>query len=201
MDEALLAALTARFGRERFRTDAPPDPIVVFPAKHRDVGDLKVWAPKRRQSSAGDTFEVELGVGDIIRDAFKSYDTHLSVGEREARVTRDVLRFLDELFADRLLFWRSTDAAGRTGWRERGEAGHSEPLVLDDRTYAIYLWSRPLGIWRATSTVLARGRIRDEREYHILLTRLRDAGPGGYDAAERELVGPLVADYQREHGV
>lgn len=200
MREALLAALAARFGRERFRTGAPPDPIAVFPAKHHEVGDVTVWAPRRRQSSIGEIFGVEVAIGEIIRDSFKSYDTHLPVRERERRLTRDVVRFLGELFDDRLLFWRSTDPAERCGWRERGEAGHSDPLVLDDRTYVVYVWSGPLGTWRATSAVLARGRIRDEREYHILLTRLRDAGPGGYDPVERELVGPLVAEYQRRHG-
>jgi hypothetical protein len=201
MHEALVSALIRRFGRERFRAGTAPGPIAVFPAKHPEVGDLKIWAPRRREISMGHIFGVEVAIGDIIRDSFESYDTHLSAGEREARLTRDVVRFLDELFTDRLLFWCSMDAARRSGWRERGNAGHSDPLVLDDRTYATYLWSGPLGTWRATSMVLARGRIRDEREYHILLMRLRDAGPGGYNAAERERIGPLVAEYQREHGM
>jgi hypothetical protein len=198
--DPLLASLIARFGDRGLQVGTPPEPVAVFPAKHPKVGPLRVWALVRRPSSLGDVVDVSLTIGEVLADDFSNYDVHLPFAQRAERVTSDVVRFLDQLFADRLLFWKSLDEAGRRGWRERGAAGHTEPLVLDDRVYETYVWSGPLSVWRATPAILNRGRIRDERERHIVRSRLNDDGPDGFTVAERELAERLVADYESEHG-
>jgi len=198
--DAFLTTLLARFVARGMQVGTPPNPIAVFPAKHPKIGPLSVWALERRPSSLGEVVGVRLAIDEILNDDFSNYDVHLPFDQRAERVTRDVVRFLDQLFADQLLFWRSLDEAGRRGWRERGAAGHSEPLVLDDRTYQTYVWSGPLVIWRATPAILNRGRIHDERERHIVRSRLDDAGPNGFTATERELAERLLADYESEHG-
>jgi hypothetical protein len=92
--------------------------------------------------------------------------------------------------------WRSSD--GRTrGWRERGDAGHSAPLVVDDREYQTYVWSGPLGVWQATPTVLARGSIHDDREYEIMVQRVNNDGPDRLQGPERDALRRLVEEYER----
>lgn len=187
--DVLLTAMVERFPERGLRLGTPPEAIAVCPAKHPDVGDLSV-----RDSGL---FTVGVVIGEILSYSFTNYDTHLEESERAGRVTRDVVRFLQELFADRLLIWRSTD--GRNGgWRERGDVGYSEPLVLDNRIYRTYLWSSPLSVWQAIPTIFARGRIRDDREHQIILTLLEQAPPDGLAGPERDAAVQLAAQYERE---
>jgi hypothetical protein len=189
--EVLSEALLEQFGEGGLRLGPPHGPLAFFPAKHVEVGDVSV-----RDTGIEGSFSVLVSVGDIIADDFQNYDSHLQSRERDERLTTDVVRFLQELFVDRLLLWRSTDGR-HAGWRERRDTGVSEPLVLDDRTYRLYVWSGPLSTWRASSTVFARGGIRNDREYQILMARLADAGPDGFQGAERDLASRLVARYER----
>lgn len=197
MFDKLLAALAARFGGNSFHRGKAPAPIAIFPRRHPEVGDVRVSVSGRPE-----LMTIDVAIGDIIHDSFHSFDTHLPAVERERRVTAELVRFLDHLFSDRLLFWKSTDGACRAGWRERGEAGHTDPLVMDDRTYRTYLWSGPIENWRASTRILRRGRIADEREYDILSTRLQHGGADGFDEAltahERELALRLLAEYEAE---
>jgi hypothetical protein len=186
--EILLAALRNRFGAGSFREGTPPEPLAVFPAKHPEVGDLSI-------TTAG--IHASLTIGEVLSDHFNNFDTHLDDTIRAERVTRDVVRFLDHLFADRLLFWMSDDGRRRGGWRERGEAGHVEPLARDNVTYRVYLWSGPLSVWRATTSMLARGYLRNERDYEVLLTCLGDAGPNALKDSERDRANDLIAEYER----
>ena len=204
MADAFLDTLAERYATHGLRVGTPPDPVALVPAKHPEVGDLKVWTVTSGESSVGLILSVELAVGDLLHDHFTNFDTHLSMPERSARLTGEVVRFLDYLFADKLLFWKSLDVAV-AGWRERGAAGHAEPLVIDDRTYRLYVWSEPLGTWRATSRVLALVRIADDREYEIVRGRLQYAGADGFNeplsGEERERAARLAAEYERAHGI
>jgi hypothetical protein len=188
--DILVPLLVERFKDRGLRLDTSPDLIAVFPAAHPDVGDVRI--------SEGNGGGADVAVGDVARDHFfNPYEEERNTSEAAEGIARNVMRFLQELFADRLLMWRSTD--GRTrGWRERGDAGHTAPLVVDDRAYYTFIWSRPLGIWQATPTILARGRILDDREYEIMVHRVNDDGPGRLQVADRDLVRRLVADYERE---
>ena len=188
--ETLVPLLVERFKDRGLQLGTSPDLIAVFPAAHPEVGDVRI--------SEGNGGGADLAVGDVVRDHFfNPYEEERNTSEAAEGIARNVVRFLQELFADRLLMWRSTD--GRTrGWRERGDAGHTAPLVVDDRAYYTLIWSRPLGIWQATPTILARGRILDDREYEIMVHRVNDDGPDRLQAANRDLARRLVADYERE---
>jgi hypothetical protein len=190
--EVLLAALVERFSDRGLRVGGPPDPAAVFPAKHPEVGDVRI-----RGGGIETNFNATVAIGQIIEDRFCNIDSHLKSGERAARLTRDVVRFLQALFADRLLIWRSTDGR-RAGWRERGDIGYSEPLVLDNRIYRRYLWSGPLALWQAIPAIFARGHIRDDREHEIIVALLEEGGPNGLEGEERDVARRLAADYERE---
>jgi hypothetical protein len=81
-------------------------------------------------SSIGPYLHVQLAIGTLLHDSFDSIDTHLPLDARVARVTRDVIRFLEKLFADQLLFWERIDGGGK-GWRECATSESLEPLVAD----------------------------------------------------------------------
>jgi hypothetical protein len=196
-NRAFLAALAARFGDRGLRAGTPPEPIATFPAKHPDIGDLSVWAPVLTQSSIGPHLCVQLAIGTSLHDSFDSIDTHLPLDERLARVTRDVIRFLEKLFADQLLFWERIDGGGK-GWRECENPESREPLVADNRSYRPYLWSGPRPLWQAVPAILGRGHLRDERDYELLVIQISDGALGG---ADRQLAQRLVDDYEREHGL
>ena len=189
--ESLLAAVMERFGDRNPRIGTPPDPLVEFPAQHPAVGDVLIT-----DVSSGSHMAVTVLVGAVMADTFHSYDVHLEPAERARRLTNDVVRLLQELFADRLLMWRSTD--GRNpGWRERGDADYTEPLVIDNRTYERYLWSGPLPEWQAVPAIATRGRIRDDREYQLVAALLDGLGPDDLEPAQRELLARLAAEYDR----
>jgi len=195
--EILVRALVDGFGDQGFRLGVPPQPTAVFPAKHTDIGDASVSNPKFAPSSIGEIASAAVAVGDILADEFINLDTHLSAVQRAERLTRDVVRFLEHLFADRLVFWQAIDASRSRGWRESTDTGQREPLVSDDRTYDVYLWSGPLPQWRASTAILARGAIRDERDYEILRIRLEAPGESGLNGAEKELGRRLIAEFDR----
>ncbi len=73
--------------------------------------------------------------------------------------------------------------------------------MLDDRAYRLYVWSGPLGVWQAIPAIMARGRIEDEREHQIVLTRLEDDGPDGFQGAERDVANRLAAEYESQRDV
>ncbi len=52
---------------------------------------------------------------------FTDYDFDRDPAERADRITKEVVRFLDELLKDRLLFWKATDGRNAAR-RERGDA-------------------------------------------------------------------------------
>jgi len=189
--DVLVPMLVERFSDRGLHLGDPPDPIAVFPGIHPDVGEIRI---SDRNTSA------DLAVGSIVYDHFfNPYDDERGTDEAVAGIAREVVRFLEQLFADRLLMWRSVD--GRTrGWRERGEAKHSAPLVIDDREYLLYLWSGPLGVWRATPVVLARGSIVDDREYEIVVQRVNNDGPDRLQVAERDALRRIVEEYERKRG-
>jgi hypothetical protein len=187
--DVLVPMLVSRFKDRGLTLGEPPDPIAVFPAAHPLVGEVRI---SDRGTSA------DVAVGDIAYDHFfNPYDEERGTAEAVEGIAKDVVRFLDELFADRLLMWRSVD--GRTrGWRERGDAGHSAPLVIDDREYQLFVWSHPLGVWRATPVVLARGSIQDDREYEIVVQRVNNDGPDRLQGAERDTLRRIVDEYERK---
>jgi hypothetical protein len=189
--DVLVPMLTARFGERGLRLGEPPDPIAVFPAAHAAVGDVRI---------ADSGTSADVAVGDIAYDHFfNPYDEERGTDAAVQGIANEVVRFLDELFADRLLMWRSVD--GRTrGWRERGDALHTAPLVIDDREYQMYVWSGPLGVWRATPVVLARGSIQDDREYEIVVRRVNTDGPDRLQIPERDALRRIMEEYERNRG-
>lgn len=131
--DVLLPALQSEFPSRNFRTDDSPIAIGSFPSAHEEVGDVTIW-------DNGD--EATVGIGDITHGHFNTYDENLTQEEIVQRVTQEVLAFLTDLFADRVLLWKSADG-GSGGWRILGDDNRYSIMDSNDLTY---LGPAPLGI-------------------------------------------------------
>lgn len=126
--DALLPELITRFPDRGFQTtNSGSNTIGFFPAAHPDVGNLYI---------ADDGDEATLFIGDLTHLHF-----HFEAGEAgpEKRVANDVLEFLDELFADRILIWKSRTMSG-DGATPIENASFFAGIKPDDLTF---VWSGP----------------------------------------------------------
>jgi hypothetical protein len=194
--EAFKAALRARFGVGSFAESNPPGPVAVFPARHPAVGDAKVWLPTPVQSTIGELIDARISIGSIFEDEFQNIDTHLAPADRFARVTEDIVRFLDRLFSDRLLLWRRVQDQVVTKCRECSTPESFEPLAIDNEEYAMFLWSGPQGTWQLAPTVLKRGAIWTEIECEVLRQQIADRSLSDEDC---QVAIRLIREYERGH--
>jgi hypothetical protein len=56
-------------------------------------------------------------------------------------------------------------------------------------------------IWRQVPKILARGRIRNDSEYYLLIERLNDAGATGLQGPDRTRAAEIVAAYAGKRAV
>ncbi len=104
---------------------------VVFSAAHSEVGDLVV-------QDDGD--EVTLFLGRFTHCHIGNYDDGLKVAEREERISDEVIRFLEEIFADQVEFW-GNHRGGNSRERKPKPRSLLSKLMFGSRTY---VWSGPL---------------------------------------------------------
>ena len=128
--DLLLPELQSRFADRKLRLGTAPNEVAIFPAAHPGVGDLTIW---------DDGDEATVGIGEITHDHFNPDDDSLSSEEIAKRVSKEVVEFLEDLFADRVLLWKSPD--GRSGgWRVLTTPDDS----LEQGNNLTYLWSGPV---------------------------------------------------------
>jgi len=103
---------------------------------HPEVGDLII-------ADAGD--EIIVYVGNFTFVHFDEWADELSEQERANRVADRVLKFLDDIFAERMLFFGSLEGAG--GCRLRGSKPSSVGAELEAAMLSAgkrrYVWSGP----------------------------------------------------------
>jgi hypothetical protein len=122
----LLPALKKRFPDRGLRADAARWPCAVFPAAHPAVGDLEI---------CDDGDELIVVAGNFTHGHFSDFDQTLTADEKQRRIVDAVLRFLDDLFADRVVLWGSHEAGGGWYYPEYCEAPEARPPE--------YVWSGP----------------------------------------------------------
>jgi hypothetical protein len=129
--DRLVPALVKKYGEQGFQPGSSPDSIAAFPPIHPQGPDLRIM---------DDGDEATIYLGDITHGHFNPYDPDLAQDEIDARVTDDVLLFLDELFADKYLLWKSTkDGSG--GWEF---LDNDLKLREPDANTKYFLWSGPV---------------------------------------------------------
>jgi hypothetical protein len=127
ISEKLIPRLQERFPDRALRVGTSPGPVAVFAAAHPDVGDVLIF---------DDGDELTLVAGKFTHSHFSDFDSK-SAEEAEENIVESVIDFLERLFADQVVMWRSHRGSG--GWydRESGQAGLAEGPR--------YVWSGPLG--------------------------------------------------------
>ena len=104
---------------------------VVFSAAHSEVGDLTV-------QDDGD--EVTLFLGRLTHCHIGNCDNGLTEVARQERISDEVLRFLEEIFADQVEFW-GNHRGGSSRQRKAKPRSFLSKLMYGSRTY---VWSGPL---------------------------------------------------------
>ena len=133
ISDLLIPELQQRFPGRGLRVGSPPEACAVFPSAHPEVGDVVIQ---------DDGTEVTVCLGNFTHSHFANYEDTLTQEQKVEQITADVVAFLEDLFADRVVLWGSRRGAG--GWRSRDdEAKHSNYVVE-------YVWSGPLSSSRTS---------------------------------------------------
>jgi hypothetical protein len=128
ISEKLIPRLLARFPDRGLRVHDGTQPAASFPAAHPEVGDLLV---------DDDDEELTITVGKLTHGHFMPNDYGLPSQENVEDFVERVVKFVDDVFADRIEFW----AAGKAGgWHARG--GKPSGQWPNRRRF---VWSGPLG--------------------------------------------------------
>jgi len=128
--DALIPMLQQRYSNKELTVGDPPGPIATFPPKHLCVGALEI---------CDDGDEATIYIGKITHGHFNPYNAELSQEEIDNQVTEDVIDFLEDVFANRILLWKSK-IRGSGGWQHLDYV--ERPVALDsDSEY--YVWSGP----------------------------------------------------------
>ncbi len=127
--DSLIPKLQQRFPERGLEVTVAPETCAVFPAIHPEVGNLVI---------SDEGYEVTLEAGNFTHSHFSNYDESLSEDQKAERIAEDVTQFLEELFADRIVFWGSHSVSG--GWFPRGE----QPSPLFRAHGKLFVWSGPL---------------------------------------------------------
>jgi hypothetical protein len=132
LTDTLISQLRTRFTGRPFVVGSSPGPVATFPAAHPDVGDLLIH-------DDGDEFTVYLGRFTHVH--FNCYDEALTQEERSAQIVDSLLRFLDDIFADRMEFFGSHGGGGGCRMRDAQQRGGLSKFFLGAQTY---VWSGPV---------------------------------------------------------
>ena len=129
--DALVPKLRAAFSRELMRVGGETEALVVFPAKHPEIGDLVI-------QDEGD--ELTVIVGNITHRHFASQSPGSSAEIQAEQLATEVTEYLRQLFADEIEFYGDGSHSGARARSEK-ERGLLSKLLLGKRTY---LWSGPV---------------------------------------------------------
>jgi len=129
ISERLFPRLQARFGDRSKKIVGARQ--VVFSAAHAEVGDLIVQ---------DDDDEVTVFLGRFTHCHIGNYDDGLTDVGREERISNEVIRFLEETFADQVEFW-GNHRGGSSRRRKPKPRSFLSKLLYGSRTY---VWSGPL---------------------------------------------------------
>ncbi len=126
----LLPLLKQHYPSRPFIFSEPPDPIARLPLAHPGLGELQIF---------DDGDEATIYLTEITHGHFNPYDI-TDGNARDEWIVSQVIEFLDSLFDDRVLFFRTPDRR-MGGWTVFD--GDLTKLHLESgREY--FCWSKPI---------------------------------------------------------
>ena len=131
IQEHLIAGLKSAFPEKTFRFSQPPEPVASLPSPCKALGGLEI---------CDDGHEATVYLTEATHSHFGCYEDQLSIGQKEERISCDVIAFLKALFADRVVVWCFAGGIAG-GWRvlQPGEA-----LPKRSHVRRQFVWSREL---------------------------------------------------------
>lgn len=128
--DKLIPMLQQRYTDKGVQINLSGNPIAVFPAKHPAVGGIEIY---------DDGDEATVYIGDITHTHFNPYNHELTQDEIDQEVSEEVIGFLEDIFADQILFWKSKHS-GSGGWQH---IDLRETSIGLDEEAEYFLWSGP----------------------------------------------------------
>ncbi len=128
--DLLLPELRKAFPDRAFRTGNSPEPIAVFPAACPEVGHVSIY---------DDGDEATVLIENVTHHHVNPYDAALTPEEAARRITEDVVDFLRELFADRVLLWSIDQGRKGGGWERSFDGAVPNSLSADAD---VFVWAR-----------------------------------------------------------
>ena len=125
------AALRSAFPEVPFVSADPPDPVATLDGPCAELSPMQV---------CDDGDEITVHLGTTTHAHLACHDDALSDAERERQTVEDMVAFVRDLFADRIV--ATTGLGGRIGgWRR---IAADEAVPRNGRVWRRYVWSRPL---------------------------------------------------------
>jgi hypothetical protein len=128
--DSLIPALRQRYPSVKFTFFDSPQPFARVASHHGDIGDLEIY---------DDGDEATVAITQITHGHFNPYQK-MPESERDKWIAEAVIEFLDALFDDRVLFYRSPDRRGG-GWQIHNEKIDRSRPVPGTEHYECFVWS------------------------------------------------------------
>jgi hypothetical protein len=128
----LVPLLREHFSPNVVRIAPEQVPFAVFPAVHSDVGNIELY---------DDGDELTISLGHFTHRHLGNYDEGLSDGQKADLIAAECVKFLDDIFADRVEFFGSHTGGGGCGLRTDGPRGFFSRSLYGKKSF---VWSGPL---------------------------------------------------------
>jgi hypothetical protein len=130
ISELLIPALQSKFPNEKWTFGASPDSIAFLPALCEEVGDLHI-------TDDGD--EAGIFIQHVTHCHINPYEEVDSDEQRAHWIVKEVVGFVDDLLADRILLWAVAKGRRMGGliWGFDGTIPHD----IRKEAY-VFVWSR-----------------------------------------------------------
>jgi len=128
--DKLIPLLKTTFPKLNIEYDDTRNPIAVIPAAHPEVGDILI---------NDDDDEATLFIGDITHNHYNPYDESLSQDQIDYAVSMEVIAFLEALFQDKILLWKTDRGGG--GCTHIQDEENMDKIIENNKSF---LWSGPI---------------------------------------------------------
>ncbi|REJ68189.1 MAG: hypothetical protein DWQ31_08640 [Planctomycetota bacterium] len=129
--DQIQSILKERYGSISFEFGGPSESVVRVASCCQDIGELQIY---------DDGDEATIYVTEVTHGHFNPYDATQGEAELVQWIVDEVVEFLDALFEDRVLLYRSPDR-GMGGWIMFDDAIDKSEMVAG-REY--FVWSGPV---------------------------------------------------------
>ena len=129
ISERLTVELSKSFANRGLRLHVGQRPVASFPPVHAAWNSIDI---------CDDGDEVTAYFGPFTHAHFGNYDEGITTEQRAVRIVSDVVAFLDDVFSDKIEFYKTKSGGG---CRRRGEQGDCSRQTVQGRCY---VWSGPV---------------------------------------------------------